>query len=77
LICIKEQQLRIMHKATQWRSNRYLSVTVMAPSATHADALSTALSLMPLERCEAVLKELGAAAAWFVLGDGEIVVRRT
>lgn len=57
-------------------ADRYLSVTVMAPTATHADALSTAFSLMPLERCEVVLRELGLTAAWFVLGDGEIVVRR-
>jgi len=49
----------------------------MTPTATHADALSTAFSLLPLERCEAVLKELGATAAWFIQTDGTIVVRRT
>jgi thiamine biosynthesis lipoprotein len=57
-------------------ADRYLSVTVMAPTATHADALSTAFSLMPIERCEAALKEVGVTAVWFVLRDGEIVVRR-
>jgi thiamine biosynthesis lipoprotein len=62
--------------ATGACADRYLSVTVMAPTATQADALSTAFALMPLERCEAVLKELGATAAWFVQRDGEIVERR-
>jgi FAD:protein FMN transferase len=55
-------------------SARYLSVTVMAPTATLSDALSTAFSLMPLEGCESVLKDLGATAAWFVGRDGSIEV---
>ena len=62
--------------ATGACADRYLSVTVMAPTATHADALSTAFSLMPMERCEAVMRELGLTAAWFVRRDGEIVERR-
>ncbi len=66
----------IFDPATGACADRYLSVTVMAPTATHADALSTAFSLMPLERCEAVLKELGATAAWFVQRDGSILERR-
>ncbi|HLJ19791.1 MAG TPA: FAD:protein FMN transferase [Stellaceae bacterium] len=66
----------IFDPATGACADRYLSVTVMTPTATHADALSTALSLLPLERAKAVLGELGVAAAWFVMRDGEIVVRR-
>ena len=57
-------------------ATRYLSVSVVAPTATTADALSTALSLISLERADAVLRECGAIAAWFVLTDGAIVERR-
>jgi thiamine biosynthesis lipoprotein len=66
----------IFDPSTGGCADRYLSVTVMTPTATHADALSTAFSLLPLERCGAVLKELGATAAWFVERDGGIVLRR-
>jgi len=66
----------IFDPATGACSNRYLSVTVMTPTATHADALSTAFSLMPLEQCETVLRELDATAAWFVERNGSIVVRQ-
>jgi len=57
-------------------AERYLSVSVMAPTATVADALSTAYSLMPLERTDGVLEQLGASAAWFVLPDRSIILRR-
>jgi thiamine biosynthesis lipoprotein len=57
-------------------SGRYLSVSVMAKSATTADALSTALSLLPLARADACLRAAGATAAWFVLQGGDIVERR-
>ena len=52
---------------------RYLSVSVMAPSATMADALSTAFSHMPLEAAQAVVRELGLQA-WFVMADGRLVL---
>ncbi len=64
----------IFDPATGACSARYLSVSVMATTATVSDALSTAFSLMPLERCEPVLKALGATAAWFVERDGRIDV---
>jgi len=51
---------------TSWR---YLSVSVIATSATTADALSTAFSLMPLEETRRVVDEL-ALTAHFVLPDG-------
>ena len=51
---------------------RYLSVSVMAPCATMADALSTAFSHMPLEATQEVVRELGLRA-WFVLLDGRVM----
>jgi FAD:protein FMN transferase len=43
-------------------SSLYLSVSVIAPLATTADALSTAFALMPLDRTAAVVRELGITA---------------
>ncbi len=53
-------------------SSRYLSVSVMAPRATDADALSTAFSLMPLERTQEIVRQLGIRA-YFTLPDGSRV----
>ncbi len=50
--------------------SRYLSVSVIAPSATMADALSTALALMPLEQTKRVV-EKHRIEAHFVLSDGK------
>jgi FAD:protein FMN transferase len=50
-------------------SSRYLSVSVVAPRATDADALSTAFSLMPLERTQQIVGQLGITA-YFTLPDG-------
>jgi thiamine biosynthesis lipoprotein len=54
-------------------SFRYLSVSVVAPTATAADALSTALCLMPLDDARAVVDRFGAKA-YFVLPDGSRLV---
>ncbi len=51
---------------TSWR---HLSVSVIAPSATTADALSTAFCLMPLDAARPVLAGLGVEAH-FVSRDG-------
>lgn len=51
---------------------RYRSVSVVAPDATTADALSTAFSLMPLPRAVEVARKL-KLQAWFVLDDGRWV----
>lgn len=51
---------------------RYRSVSVMAPDATTADALSTAFSHMPLPATATVVRDLGLRA-WFVLPDGQLV----
>ncbi|MGY6273308.1 FAD:protein FMN transferase [Achromobacter denitrificans] len=47
----------------------YRSVSVMAPNATMADALSTAFSYMPLDATDVIVREHGLRA-WFVLPDG-------
>jgi len=51
-------------------SQRYASVTVMAPTAATADALSTALSSMSTKEAGVSLQQAGAKAAWFLLPDG-------
>ena len=56
-------------------ANRYLSVSVVAPTATCADALSTAFSVMPVDRAVSALEELGATRACFVLMDGSMTER--
>jgi thiamine biosynthesis lipoprotein len=55
-------------------SSRYLGVSVIAPLATTADALSTAFSLMPLDRTEAIVRRLGIRAH-FALPDGSRLVQ--
>ena len=57
--------------ATSWR---YRAVSVVAPTATTADALSTAFSLMPLEETRAVVERLGVRA-YFALPDGSRVTQ--
>ncbi|MFD4838608.1 FAD:protein FMN transferase [Achromobacter sp. NPDC058515] len=53
---------------------RYRSVSVMAPTATAADALSTAFSHMPLEDTQKIVRSLGLNA-WMVLPDGRLVAQ--
>jgi thiamine biosynthesis lipoprotein len=52
--------------ATSWR---YRSVSVVAATATTADALSTAFSLMPIESVGPIVREL-ALNVYFALPDG-------
>lgn len=56
-------------------AHAYKSVSVLAPSATTADALSTAFSLMPLAAIDRVLAEVEDSAAYLVLPDGALVQR--
>ena len=51
---------------------RYRSVSVMAATATAADALSTAFSHMPLEDTQKIVRGLGLSA-WLVLPDGKLI----
>ena len=62
----------IFDPATGACASRYASVSVVAPTATTADALSTALSLLPIARAKEVLASCAANAAWFILNDGRI-----
>jgi len=54
-------------------SSLYLSVSVIAPSATMADALSTAFSLMPPEETKRVIEQY-RIEAHFVLPNGTKVI---
>jgi thiamine biosynthesis lipoprotein len=65
----------IFDPATGSCANRYLSVSVIAPTAACADALSTALSVLPIDRASAVLADAGATRAYFVLPDGRVIER--
>ncbi|MDX8528317.1 FAD:protein FMN transferase [Mesorhizobium sp. MSK_1335] len=65
----------IFDPATGLCANRYLSVSVVAPTATCADALSTAFSVMPIDRASSALTDAGAMRAYFVLPDGHVVDR--
>jgi FAD:protein FMN transferase len=49
---------------------RYQSVSVIAARATVADALSTALTILPPERASAILRGAGAERALLVHADG-------
>ncbi len=52
----------------------YRSVSVMASTATAADALSTAFSNMPLDRTAALVRSLGVRA-WMVMPDGQLIAQ--
>lgn len=56
-------------------SDLYLSVSVIAPTATMADALSTAFSLMRLENTKDIVKRYGIEAH-FMLPDATRIVQR-
>ena len=60
--------------ATGRSANRWLSVSVAAPRATVADGLSTALSVLPVERAARLLGAYPAARAWLARPDGQLVV---
>lgn len=51
-------------------ADRYRSVTVRMSTATAADALSTAFSLLPAEAISAILKRLGEGQAQITTEDG-------
>jgi FAD:protein FMN transferase len=61
--------------ATGRSSSLYRTVSVMAPTATEADALSTAFSLMPLSRIEGILAIRPNLQARIVEADGTLIVR--
>ncbi len=49
---------------------RYGSGSVVMPTATEADALSTAFNLMPVEAVERVMAELGPGRAFLLTAEG-------
>lgn len=51
-------------------ASRYQSVTVVMPTATAADALSTAFSLMSIDRIERTLRSAGAGIAYVITPEG-------
>lgn len=55
-------------------SQRYRSVSVVMPTATAADALSTAFTLMAPEAIESVLRRLGAGKAYLIAPGGEVSI---
>lgn len=62
----------IFNPATGRTSWRYASVSVVATTATAADALSTAFSLMPIEMVQPIVTQLGLHA-YLVMPDGQRV----
>lgn len=59
--------------ATGRSASRYLSVSVVADRATTADGLSTALSVMPVDRAVAAVAGLSGVEAWMLTTDGRTV----
>lgn len=53
-------------------ANIYSSVAVLAPTATIADAVSTAIFVAPPEAARTVLEEAGATGAWLIGMDGSL-----
>ncbi|SPY07140.1 FAD:protein FMN transferase [Oligella urethralis] len=59
----------IFDPATSQSDERYLSVTVIAPTATQADALATAFSIMPIESIKNTLKQISKVSVWILGRD--------
>lgn len=53
---------------------RYRSVTVIMPSATEADAFSTAFSLLPEQAIHGILKQHGRGRAYLTAEDGRQMI---
>jgi thiamine biosynthesis lipoprotein len=64
----------LLDPRTGWPGNLYKSVTVVLPSATSADALSTAFCFLPFEGMAPILGRIGGGEIRLVTADGE---RRT
>lgn len=54
----------LLNPSTLQADDRYLSVTVKAKTATQADALATAFSVMPLEQVAEILSDLSDVTAY-------------
>lgn len=65
----------LLDPKTGTSAHAYKSVTVVAPTATESDALSTAFSLMSIRDIDHTLGMLRAVSAYLVLDNGETVKR--
>ena len=63
----------IIDRVTLFPENRYLSVSVHAPSSALADALSTAVFNMEIEEAEALVSQMPEISLVFVLADGSVL----
>ena len=63
----------MFNPATGRPASTWLSITVMAPTATAADALTKAVALAPPERVASILKAGGGTAARLMASDGSIL----
>ena len=57
-------------------AREWLAVTVLAPDATTADALSTALSVVPEDRARTILNRFPGVSARFTRRDGSVLALR-
>jgi FAD:protein FMN transferase len=62
----------LLHPATGRSADNYTSVSVLARTATAADALSTALYLSPPERAAGLLRQGGGRQAWLRQPNGTV-----
>jgi thiamine biosynthesis lipoprotein len=62
----------LLHPGTGRSAQRYASVSVLARTATAADALSTALYLSPPDQAADLLKHGGGRQAWLQSADGAL-----
>jgi thiamine biosynthesis lipoprotein len=70
----KGQFTHLFDPATGRSPSRYATVSVIAPTATEADALSTAFSLMPLSRIQNVVAVCPNLQARVVKAGGTLIV---
>lgn len=56
---------------TLFPGDKYRSVTIMADNSAEADAMSTALFILPLDKGRAIARERGFKAVW-IMPDGSI-----
>ncbi|UEM03441.1 FAD:protein FMN transferase [Skermanella rosea] len=66
----------LLDPATGTSAGRYAGVSVVAHDATTADALSTALTLMPMTEADRVLSAAGGSMALFTGPDGTTQTRK-
>lgn len=66
----------LLDPRTGTSAHRYRSVTVAMPTATAADALSTAFSLLPPENIRQTVRRLGEGQVHLITASGEAIMLR-